>query len=167
MNRKGKKTKSITFATIVDRWKELEGKHLSEISNILGYQNKETCRLGLYKFRNQGKIDFTIEDSHYYNFKLTDKRTIQVLQTQEDTQELIRLRTWLAVSNAYRLTDLIDAKSLKPKEELEAIKELGRIERGLTSPAAVDFAKQIEEQLGVVNIWQEVEELDHEDKENR
>lgn len=69
--------------------------------------------------------------------------------------ELGRFRTWLAVTNAYRLTHLIDSKNLKPKEELEAIKELGRIERGLTNPKATEYAKHIEELSGYTNIWQQ------------
>lgn len=154
---KGKtKARAVKSVTIMNRLDELEGKTLKEIAQILGFKNLDSCKSAICYLQRTGKITYKTKNRIYYDFVLIDEKVLQQRREQEEGQELVKFRTWLAVSNAYRLTDLIEAKTLKPKEELEAIKELGRIERGLTSPSAVDFAKQIEGQRCVVNSWQEV-----------
>lgn len=148
------KAKAVKFMTIAQRLGELEGLTLQEISDLLGYKDKGSCKCALYYLKQQGKIDYKAKRGIYSHFKLLDEKALKQFKEAAESTELINFRTWLAVSNAYRLNSLIEAKGLKPKEELEAIRELGRIERGLTSPTATHYARLIEEQLGLTNPWQ-------------
>lgn len=113
-------------------------------------------RLG--KWRYKGNIRFKLVDDDLVEFEIVriGRRSHQPQTSPEETAQLTQLRTWLAVENLYELRQLIKSGTLKDKEKLEAIKELGRIERGLTSPKATDYAKQIESQLGVINLWQDI-----------
>lgn len=147
------KKKSVTFSEVAGRLEELEGQNLFKISRLLGYQSEGTAKGALYHWKRQGWIDFRVVKGVYQDFILlvNPKNRKESLEADD---ELVALRTWLAVNNAYRLDDLLDGGTLKPKERLEAIKELGRIERSLTSPKAVTYAKQIEEARGEANPWQ-------------
>lgn len=109
--------------------------------------SRRAITMRLHQNRTSGLL--TYED---YDQEIILTRSIKKAPVIDD--ELGRLKTWLAVANAYRLNDLIDSKSLRAKDELEAIKELGRIERGLTNPVATEYAKRIEEDRNMANIWQ-------------
>lgn len=150
------KAKAVKSVTIMNRLDELEGKHLKDITQLLGYQNVDSCKWALAALQRKGKITYKTKNRIYYDFVLTDEKVLQQRREQEEGQELVKYKAWLAVSSAYDLLDLLEGDGLKPREKLDAIKELGKIERGLTSPAAVEFAKRLEERRGVVNIWQEV-----------
>lgn len=153
-----KKAPFVTFDTVAEQLERLEGLTLTDLARTAGYRDPQSARQAFYTWKKNGWLDFTIRNGIYSDFELlgrpmTDKQRLAREQAEE-SEDLTAFRTWLAVSNAYRLNGLLDGKTLKPKEELEAIKELGRIERGLTSPRATEFARQIEDQLGSVNPWQ-------------
>ncbi|CZC80352.1 hypothetical protein RQ174_04470 [Streptococcus pneumoniae] len=127
----GKKHQVVKFKDIAEKLPELEGKRLEEITKVLGYRNLETCRVNLYKMKQNNRLDFTLEKGVYSKFALLDGTVKEELEDKELSERGRYLKSvdrYKAMLNAFSIAfDSTVKAETRQKAEHDGLKALDRI----------------------------------------
>ncbi|MDD0785738.1 hypothetical protein [Streptococcus pneumoniae] len=127
----GKKHQVVKFKDIAEKLPELEGKRLEEITKVLGYRNRETCRTNLYKMKQNNRLDFTLEKGVYSKFELLDNSVKEDLEDKELSERGRYLKSvdrYKAMLNAFSIAfDSTVKAETRQKAEHDGLKALDRI----------------------------------------
>lgn len=126
-----KKHQVVKFKDIAEKLPELEGKRLEEITKVLGYRNLETCRVNLYKMKQNNRLDFTLEKGVYSKFELLDGTVKEELEDKELSERGRYLKSvdrYKAMLNAFSIAfDSTVKAETRQKAEHDGLKALDRI----------------------------------------
>ncbi|HHV8320747.1 hypothetical protein RLM30_01645 [Streptococcus pneumoniae] len=126
-----KKHQVVKFKDIAEKLPELEGKRLEEITKVLGYRNLETCRVNLYKMKQNNRLDFTLEKGVYSKFALLDGTVKEELEDKELSERGRYLKSvdrYKAMLNAFSIAfDSTVKAETRQKAEHDGLKALDRI----------------------------------------
>lgn len=127
----GKQHQVVKFKDIAEKLPELEGKNLEEITKVLGYRNLETCRVNLYKMKQNKRLDFTLEKGVYTKFELLDNTVKEELEDKELSDRGRYLKSvdrYKAMLNAFSIAfDSTVKAETRQKAEHDGLKALDRI----------------------------------------
>lgn len=126
-----KKHQVVKFKDIAEKLPELEGKHLEEITKVLGYRNLESCRTNLCKLKQNNRLDFTLEKGVYSKFALLDGTVKEELEDKELSERGRYLKSvdrYKAMLNAFSIAfDSTVKAETRQKAEHDGLKALDRI----------------------------------------
>ncbi|HEK9995228.1 hypothetical protein KP735_02810 [Streptococcus equi subsp. zooepidemicus] len=116
-----KKQTRVTLLDFAEKIHLVEGKTLAELTNILGFNSKDTTKGGLAYWKRNGKINYKCQGGIYSGFELTDLELKSTIHERKNIAVGRKLKAEIYFKQVTEIELIMATPAISVKDKLKAI----------------------------------------------